>query len=275
MNRKRFLMVMAWISVAVSIVVGCNQTMPTAQTSSSPVALAEPVTITVSAAADLNYAFQELGKQWEQETGNKITFNFGSTGQLAQQIERGASADLFAAANRKFIEDLDQRGLIQSNTKKVYGRGRIAIWARQDSLLNLKELKDLTQSDVKRVAIANPDHAPYGMAAKQAMESAGIWQAMQPKLVLGENIRQTQQYAETGNVDAAIVALSLSVQKPGKWHLIPENLHQPLEQMMAVPKSAKHAEQGRQFADFVESAKGRPIMQKYGFVLPGEAVSQP
>ncbi|KAB8314317.1 molybdate ABC transporter substrate-binding protein [Tolypothrix campylonemoides VB511288] len=232
-----------------------------------------PVTVTVSAAADLNYVFKEIGALWEKETGNKVTFNFGSTGQLAQQIERGAPVDLFAAANKSFIEDLDKKGLVVSSTKALYGRGRITLWTRQDSKLNLKDIKDLTKPEVKRVAIANPDHAPYGIAAREAMQSAGVWDAIKPKLVLGENIRQTQQYAESGNVDAAIVALSLSVNKPGKWEIIPENLHKPIDQMLAVVKKSRNQAQAEQFAKFINGAKGRPLMKKYGFVLPGEEPS--
>jgi len=229
-----------------------------------------PITLTVSAAADLNYVFPEIGKLWEQETGNKVVFNFGSTGQLAQQIERGAPVDIFAAANKKFIEDLDAKGLIISETKALYGVGRITIWQRQDAELEVKEIKDLLKPEIKRIAIANPDHAPYGVAAKQALQSIGIWEILQPKLVLGENIRQTKQYAEMGNVDIAIVALSISINKSGKWTLIDDALHKPLAQMLAVPKSSPHPDVAQKFAYFINSTKGRALMQKYGFVLPSE-----
>jgi molybdate transport system substrate-binding protein len=244
------------------------------QLSSSPGATSSPkaksVSLTVSAAADLNYVFPEIGKLWEEETGNQIAFNFGSTGQLAQQIERGAPVDLLAAANKKFVEELEEKGLVLSDTKALYGIGRLTLWQREDSTLEIKDIKDLTKPEIKRVAIANPDHAPYGVAAREALQSAGIWDKIQPKLVLGENIKQTQQYAETGNVDLAIAALSISVGKPGKWVLVPADLHKPLEQMLAVPKSAPHPEVAKQFAVFINGEKGRPLMQKYGFVLPGE-----
>jgi molybdate transport system substrate-binding protein len=232
-----------------------------------------PITLTVSAAADLNYVFKEIGALWEKETGNKVTFNFGSTGQLAQQIERGAPVDLFAAANKSFVEDLDKKGLIVSNTKALYGRGRITVWTREDSKLNLKDIRELTKPEYKRIAIANPDHAPYGMAAREAFQTAGIWDAIKPKLVLGENIRQTQQYVQTGNVDVGIIALSLSVSQPGKWELIPENLHKPIDQMLAVVKKSKHQTQAKQFAQYINGSKGRPLMKKYGFVLPGETAN--
>ncbi len=229
-----------------------------------------PVTLTISAAADLNYVFPEIGKLWEQETGNKVAFNFGSTGQLAQQIERGAPVDLFAAANKKFVEDLDARGLIISDTKALYGVGQITLWQRQDASVEIKELKDLLKPEIKRIAIVNPDHAPYGVAAKEALKSAGLWAILQPKLVFGENVRQTQQYVETGNVDVAITALSISVNKSGKWTLIDRELYKPLEQMLAVPKSSPHPESAKKFATFINGEKGRPVMQKYGFTLPSE-----
>ncbi|MGF1675745.1 MAG: molybdate ABC transporter substrate-binding protein [Rivularia sp. (in: cyanobacteria)] len=232
-----------------------------------------PVTLTVSAASDLNYVFKEIGALWEKETGNKVTFNFGSTGKLAQQIERGAPVDLFAAANKSFIEDLDKKELLVSNTKALYGRGRITLWTREDSKLNPKNIRDLTKAEYQRIAIANPDHAPYGMAAREALQSVGIWDAIKPKLVMGENISQTKQYAETGNVDVGIVALSLSVDRPGKWELIPENLHKPIDQMLAVVKKSKHQQEAQQFAEFINGAKGRPLMKKYGFVLPGETLN--
>ncbi len=262
-----------WVFALVGLLTACGVST-VSQPASSPGAASSPavesVTLTVSAAADLNYVFPEIGKLWEQETGHTVTFNLGSTGQLAQQIERGAPVDLFAAANKKFVEDLDEKGLVLSDTKALYGVGRLTLWQREDSTLEINDMTDLTKPEVQRVAIANPDHAPYGVAAREALQSAGIWEELQPKLILGENIRQTQQYAEMGNVDVAIAALSISVEKPGKWVLVPAELHNPLEQMLAVPKSAPHPEVAKQFATFINGEKGRLLMQKYGFVLPGE-----
>jgi molybdate transport system substrate-binding protein len=254
---------------------GVSPNLQTASTNSpDPVSSdnAPAVTLTVGAAADLQYAFQELGELFEAETGTKVDFNFGSTGQLAQQVERGAPIDLFAAANQSFVEDLDAKGRVVSDTKEIYGRGRIVLWSRNDSPLDIEQmsLEDLLDPEITRVAIANPDHAPYGIAAREALESIGIWEEIQPKLVLGENIRQTLQYAETGNVDAAIVALSLAVVVDGQWQLLPEELHNPLDQMLAVVKGTPHEAEARDFAEFINSTKGRPIMQQYGFVLPGE-----
>jgi molybdate transport system substrate-binding protein len=229
--------------------------------------------IIVAAAADLAPAFEELGRQFEQETGTKVTFSFGSTGMLAKQIENGAPIDLFAAANVEFIEQLDRQGLIAPETKALYARGRITIWTRADSVLRIGRIEDLTQPKVARIAIANPEHAPYGRAAREALESAGLWKAVEPKLVFGENVRQTMQYVETGNADAAITALSLSILSKGHWVLIPEELHKPLDQALAVIKGARQERLARRFAEFVNSAQGRTTMRKYGFILAGEATN--
>ena len=229
-----------------------------------------PITLTVSAAADLTPPFEELGKLFESETGVKVIFNFGSTGQLTQQIEQGAPVDLLAAANVSFVEELEQKNLILSDTKALYAQGRITLWTRNDSPLKLERVEDLARDEVKRIAIANPEHAPYGEAARQALQSAGIWERVSSRLVFGENILQTLQYAETGNVDAAIVALSLSVQSNGRWTLISEKTHQPLNQALAVIKGTRHEAEARRFASFINSPQGRTIMRKYGFILPGE-----
>jgi molybdate transport system substrate-binding protein len=229
-----------------------------------------PVTLLVSAASSLTFALQEIGTQFEQATGIKVIVNFGSTGQLAQQIERGAPVDLFMAANVTFIDRLERQGLIIPDTKVPYARGRLTLWTRVDSPLHLARLDDLRRPEVQRIAIANPSHAPYGMAAREALQAVGLWKQLQPKLVMGENIRQTLQYAATGNVDAALVALSLSVQRPGRWVAVPEALHRPIIQALAVIKRTEHESQARQFAVFIRGPQGQPIMHRYGFTLPAK-----
>jgi molybdate transport system substrate-binding protein len=250
------------------VLIACTQTInsnPKVTQSISP-----NVTLNVSAASDLKYALEEIGKTFEKESGNKIVFNFGSTGQLARQIENGAPVDIFAAANRAFIEELDKKGLIITDTKQIYGIGRITLWTREDAKIKIQDIQDVMKPEVRKIAIANPDHAPYGLAAKEALQSVGLWEKVKPKLVLAQNIRQAQQYGETGNVDVTISALSLSINKPGNWVLIPEDLHKPLEQMLAVIKDSKHELQSRNFANFITSSQSRNIMKKYGFILPGE-----
>jgi molybdate transport system substrate-binding protein len=247
------------------LLTACGTTSMDKQASSS-------VTITVGAAADLNYVFPEIAELFEQETGINVDFNFGSTGQLAQQIERGAPIDLFAAANQSFVEELKQKERVIEDTMEVYGRGRIVLWLREDSPLEIERIEELTNPKIRRIAIANPNHAPYGIAAREALQSVGIWDDLQPKLILGENVRQTLQYAESGNVDVAIIALSLAVVVPGRYELIPEELHEPLDQMLAVVEGSPHTEEARQLAEFINGKQGRPLMQQYGFILPGEQI---
>ncbi|MCX6029686.1 MAG: molybdate ABC transporter substrate-binding protein [Chloroflexi bacterium] len=258
---------LAFCLIAAVFLAACRSTPPPASDRE------QPVTLIVSAASDLTYAFGEIGRQFEAETAGKVTFNFGSTGQLAQQIEQGAPADVFAAANVSFIEDLERQGRIAPGTKRVYARGRIVLWTRADNPLRPESLGDLARPEITRVAIANPDHAPYGVAAREALQTAGVWEAVQPKLVLGENVRQALQYAETGNVDAAIVALSLVVPAAqgsnggvqGRWTTIPQELHRPLDQALAVVKGTAHEREAAAFADFVAGPRGQEILRKYGF----------
>jgi molybdate transport system substrate-binding protein len=226
--------------------------------------------ITVAAASDLTPAFEELGRAFESTYKTKVVFVFGSTGMLTRQIENGAPMDLFAAASMTYIDELDQKGLIIPDSKAIYARGRITLWTPSDSTLRLEGIKDLARPEVTRIAIANPDHAPYGLAARQALESAGIWESIKPKLVYGDNIRQTLQYAQTGNVEVAIVALSLSKEGHGRWSLIPEELHQPLNQGLAIMKTTKKEQSARAFATFLTGPQGRAIMEKYGFTFGRE-----
>jgi len=228
------------------------------------------VTLTVSAASDLALALDELGAAFTEETGVMVTVNLGSSGQLAQQIEAGAPVDVFFSANRGYVQELLDKGVVTAGDVALYGLGRITLWTRADSPLRLETVADLRATQVKRVAIANPDHAPYGMAAREALRSAGLWEELQPKIVLAENVLQALQFADSGNVDAAIVARSLSVQGEGRWVLVPAESHAPIEQTLAVIAASKNLEWARRFAEFVNGPQGRPAMREYGFVLPGE-----
>jgi molybdate transport system substrate-binding protein len=232
------------------------------------------VTLTVSAASDLGPAFREIGSLFEEQTGIKASFNFGSTGQLAQQIEQGAPVDLFAAADVARIDSLEAKGRIIPDTRKVYAQGRITLWTRADSPLQIERVEDLLQPGVQRIAIANPDHAPYGVAARQALQSAGIWEKLQDKLVLAENAQQTLQYAQTGNVDAAIVPLSLSNQDGGRWVLIPAELHRPIVQALAVIKGTAHEREARSFADFITGPQGQEVLRRHDFSPPDAEPAQ-
>lgn len=245
---------------------------PVTRTANGHASARQNVTLTVSAASDLTPAFGELGPLFTEATRIGIEFNFGSTGQLAQQIIAGAPVDVFAAANVDFIDQLDDQGLILADTRALFARGRLTLWTRSDSGVQITDPGQLTDPGIDRIAIANPDHAPYGVAAREAMQSAGVWDAVQDKLVLGENISDTLRLAQTGNVDVAFVALSLSIGSDGRWILIDETLHEPLDQALAVIAATDHEPEARAFVEFVNSEHAREIMRRYGFVLPGEAL---
>lgn len=224
----------------------------------------------IAAASDLNLAFTEIGKVFEEKTGANITFSFGSTGQLADQIENGAPFDIFAAANIQFIDNLVKKEMVISDTQKTYAFGRVGIASLKDRSFSLESMQDLLKPEIKKIAIANPDHAPYGLAAKQALIAAGIWDGIKGKLVYGRNISDTLTFIETGNAEAGIIALSLNKDDEFNFHLIEEEIHAPLEQSVAVIRGTKHEQLSRDFIDFIKGPIGKPIMESYGFHVPEE-----
>ena len=252
--------VMPFLSALLFLASACDSARKPA-TSQSP-------EVTVAAASDLTNAFEEIAREFEKSTNTKVVFNFGSSGLLAKQIENGAPIDLFAAANVDYINQLEQKGLIMAASKKVYARGRIIVWTSKESSIRIEKLADLTQTEVKRIAIANPEHAPYGMAAREALENARLWETLKPKMVYAENIRQALQYAQTGNVEVAIVALSLAPQNDGRWILVSQELHKPIDQAFGVVKGAENEAAARAFGDFIVGDQGQAVMKRYGFTKP-------
>lgn len=223
--------------------------------------------ITVAGASDLTFALKEVAAEFEKETGNKVVLSMGSTGMLAKQIEHGAPFDVFFSANKSYVDGLASKGLVLKDTVEIYARGRIVLATRKGSGVTLKDIKDLPGGSF-RIAIANPDHAPYGMAAMEAMKSAGIWDEVKPRLVYGENIRQTLQYIQAGNAPAGIVALSVASVQEIDFVMIPDGLHRPIDQAAAVVAASKEERAARDFIKYVNGPKGRPIMERYGFTLP-------
>lgn len=224
--------------------------------------------LTVAAASDLTLAFTEVGKLFEEETNSKITFSFGSTGQLADQIEHGAPFDIFAAANIDFVDNLREKNLIIPDTQTTYAFGRIGVTTIPDSTIEIETLEDLLKPEVVKIAIANPEHAPYGLAAKQALETAGLWDQVEHKLVFGRNISETLTFIETKNAEVGIIALSLYKEGEVNFHLIDDALHAPLEQSIAVINRTNEVDLAIQFIDFIKGPIGKPIMENYGFIVP-------
>ncbi|HUO84801.1 MAG TPA: molybdate ABC transporter substrate-binding protein [Thermoanaerobaculia bacterium] len=221
----------------------------------------------VSAASDLVPAFREIGARYEDATGTRVVFNFGSSGLLAQQIEAGAGVDVFASASLRYVEELEERSLLLPSTRAVFARGRLALRTRS-GLVPPAALAGLTDPAIRTIAIASPAHAPYGVAAREALIAAGLWDELHPKIVYGEDVRQAYQYVETGNADVAVVAYTLCMDSPGNCAVVPADLHAPLDQALAVVADSERPEQARAFVDFVTSAEGKTILRRRGFLIP-------
>ena len=229
-------------------------------------------TVRVAAAADLARAFDDLGKVFEKKTGITPVFDFGSSGLLAKQIENGAPFDLFAAANKSYAEQAIKSGHCEGASIRMYARGRLVVWTPA-GVQAPTSLADLASDRFKRIAIANPEHAPYGVAAKQALEKAGVWPQIESRIVMGDNVQATMQDARTNAADAAIVALSLAIVTEGGASLpIDPSMHAPLDQALVVCGNGHEADAARQLVDLVMSPEGREVMNRYGFLLLTETV---
>ncbi len=227
-------------------------------------------TLRVAAASDLTKAFEELGKDFADKTGITPVFDFGSSGLLAKQIEQGAPYYLFASANKGFADEAVAAGKCDGASERSYARGRLVVWVPSGIDAPVK-LDDLADPRFKKIAIANPEHAPYGKAAKQALEKTDLWSRVQDKIVLADSVSAAMQYAHTHAVDASLVALSLAVVTDGGAFLpVDQSLYEPLDQMLVVCGNGEEADAAHRFVDFISSPDGREVMTRYGFLLPNE-----
>jgi len=231
-------------------------------------------TARVAAAADLRFAFNELQPIFENNhRPHQLELILGSSGKFMQQLENGAPYDLL------FSADVDLPKKLVASGKAIapvttYAFGRIVLWSAKVDAAQLT-LKDLDKPEFRKVAIAAPEHAPYGARAKEALEHAGMWSKLQGKLVFGENISHTAQLIDKQAAEIGIIALSLAVNEAlkskGGYYLIPADFHQPLEQAYAVTSYGKNNAAAKAFARFMTTPEARQAMTRYGFVLPGDA----
>jgi molybdate transport system substrate-binding protein len=227
----------------------------------------------MAAAADLKFAMRELAGEFEKQTRIRVLVTYGSSGNFFSQIENGAPFDLFFSADTDYPRKLEAAGLAERGTLYEYALGRIAIWMPAETKLDIAKLQwnALLDASVERVAIANPEHAPYGRAAVRALENAGIYERVRRKLVYGENISQAAQLVQSGNAQAGIVARSLAISpgmRDGKRWEIPAEMHPPIEQVAMVLKNSKNKEAARAFLELAKSVSGRELLRKYGFEEP-------
>jgi molybdate transport system substrate-binding protein len=234
--------------------------------------------ITIAAAADLTFAFKDVGTRFEKETGNTLKFTFGSSGNFLTQIQNGAPFDMFFSADIGYPKKLEAAGLIEPGSLYEYATGAIVIWVPNASTLDLKQgLAVLTDPHINKIAIGNPEHAPYGRAAVAAMKHENVYDKVSGKLVQGENIAQAAQFVESGNADVGILALSLALapnlKAKGRYVVIPATDYPPLEQAAVIIKSSQKKATAEQFLAFIKTPAIVSLMRDYGFTVPGSTAS--
>jgi molybdate transport system substrate-binding protein len=225
-------------------------------------------TLTVFAAADLQPAFREIAPAFERATGDQVILVFGSSGSLAVQIERGAPADLFFSADQSHITSLAAKRVLHPGSERDYALGHLVLATRRQGTGTVRRLADLSRSDIVRVAIANPDHAPYGRAAREALVNAGLWDALEPKLVIAENIRQAAQFLESGAVEAAILSRSVASDPALATADVESSRYRPIVQAAGIIVGTPRPQLAERFLDFVMGKTGWAIMQRFGFTRP-------
>ena len=227
--------------------------------------------ITVAAASDLNYALKDLTAGFENKTGDKVTLSFGSSGNLYSQIQGGAPYDVFFSADMEYPQKLAAAGLVDGSSLRMYAVGQLVLWVPNSSSLDPQKLKMdlLVQPSVQRVAIANPQHAPYGKAAMAALDHFGFKDKVAGKLVFGENVGQAAQFVQSGNAQAGLIPLSLAVSPPmkdaGRYWKLPTDSYPELRQGVAVLSSSRHKRVAQRFIDYIISSEGAAVLQQYGF----------
>jgi len=234
--------------------------------------------VSIAAASDLNFALKEIVAEFEKQTGNTVKLSLGSSGNFFAQVSNGAPFDLYFSADISYPKKLEEDGLAEPGTLYRYAVGRIVLWVPKGSPINVGALgiKALQHPSVKKIAIANPKHAPYGRAAVAAMEHFKVYDAVKDKLVLGENISQTAQFVQTGGADIGVIALSLAsapaMKETGTYWEVPLEAYPRLEQGAVVLKAAKDVKTARTFLEFIKGPEGAAVLKRYGFFLPEKSV---
>jgi len=229
--------------------------------------------LTIAAAADLQFAMQDVAAAFQKETGTNVRVTYGSSGNFFQQIQNGAPFDLFFSADLNYARQLETSGFAEPATFYKYAQGRIVIWVPKESALDLHPgLKALLNPSVKKIAVANPEHAPYGKAAVTALQHENLYDQVKDRLVLGENISQTMTFVVSGSADVGIVALSLALspnlKEKGRYTEIPATDYPPIEQACIVLRSSKNKDAARKFLAFVKTAAVSDLLRNYGFDVP-------
>lgn len=235
--------------------------------------------IAVAAAADLSSALPEIASRYKVQSGREVKLTFGASGNLTTQIRNGAPFDVFFSADEDYPKQLIDAGLADGGTLYRYAVGRLVLWVPNDSPLDLEKLgiKALLDPSVKKISIANPEHAPYGRAAAAALRHDGIYEQVSSRLVLGENIAQAAQFVESGNAQAGLIALSHALtptmRAKGRYWMVPLDTYPTLNQAVVIISSSKQEKAAKQFLEFVRSPQITSLLESYGFSMPAEKQS--
>ena len=258
---KNIPIVIAIVIVSLALASGCGGSAKSTSTkniSSKP--------INVAAASSFQTAFQNLAQGFTDETGIKIDFNFGSSGLLARQIEEGAPVDIYASASKKYVSDLKKQGLI-STEKSVTVSGQLVLIFSE---FTEKSLFDLVSTDIEKIAIANPEHAPYGEAAKKVLKNAGLWDSVKDKIVYGNNIVQTTQFVSSKNADAGLISISHAAASGFEFEVIDKDLYDPIEQPIVIVEESTNKDAAAKFISYLSEGEGRQKLGAYGFKVDDE-----
>jgi molybdate transport system substrate-binding protein len=227
--------------------------------------------VTVAAAANLTDVFQTIGSRFESTTGIHPVFSFASTAQLTQQIENSAPFDLIAAADATHVDELSRRSLLLAGSRAIYARGVLALWIPPGGKATIARIEDLVKPDIRFIAIAKPELAPYGQASVETLQHLRLWQQLQSKVVYAENINVARQYGLSHNADAVFTAYSLVLHEQGQVLRVDDNLHQPIDQELGVVANSKHVDAARRFVDFLIRGDGRKMLADSGYQAPPPA----
>jgi len=223
--------------------------------------------ITVAAAANLAEVAQALGSEFEAQTKIHPVFSIGSTAQLTTQIENSAPFDVFLAADAEHVDKLDREGLLAPGSDAVYAVGVLALWIPASSKARVSKVEDLTAKDVRVIAIANPKLAPYGAAAVETLQHAGVWDQVKDRIVYAENISMAKEYGTSKNADAVFTAYSLVLKESGNVMQVDGARHQPIVQKLGVVARSQHRDSAQSFTRFVVSGPGRNVLARYGYKI--------
>ncbi len=271
MPRRTWLLLLLSVALALA---GCGTrtttppASPPAQSTATATRPAQKTALQVAAAANLSTALPDLIQAFQRETGIPVTPIVSSSGNLARQIANGAPYDVFLSADEGYVDDLIARGFVQASSKHIYAFGRLALVVNRGSGVKVTTTAGLAAPEVQRIAIANPEHAPYGRAARQALERAGIWPLIEERVVFGENVRQALQFVQSGNATAGLVALSIADVSGVDVYPVREDLYSPVAQAAGIVSRTKHRREAERFLAFLTGPEGRAILGRYGYLFP-------